>query len=129
MEEFQAWKVCWKVNLPFYRILQEKLTCITCGRVEEPSGGTRRSFFWSEAIQCLAGHSLVRMENTINTGSIGICSSCDQDFVFNVVKGKLGCKQDGCRRILRVDAQRVRARLKDDHKTLQYGHPKCNVKM
>ncbi|KAH8890395.1 hypothetical protein GQ53DRAFT_842164 [Thozetella sp. PMI_491] len=111
--EIEDWKACYEISLIFQARPSPWQKCINCSKVNRYAGDVFRSTFWT-ATRCHAGHSQARPEETrggTNTPQLGVCGSCDKDYVFNVVKGKLTCRRDNCRRVVRVNKAAVRSVL------------------
>jgi len=112
-DDFDAWKTCWEVNLLFYRPASGPQTCVVCLQTNDYGPGVRRSTFWM-ATRCLAGHGQGILDQGAPPGSSpGICAKCDQDFLLNLLKGKHGCKREGCRRLIRINEAMVRKAFHD----------------
>ncbi|KAM7218488.1 hypothetical protein V8F06_006092 [Rhypophila decipiens] len=109
LKDFEAWKVCWEVNLAFYEPLRGKLTCLVCKKVHDYGQGINRSTLWM-ATRCGSGHGQGNIAVQPGT-SLGICAKCDLDFLLNVLKGKYKCRREGCRRMIRVNEGVVFKRL------------------
>ncbi|ORY11830.1 hypothetical protein BCR34DRAFT_564736 [Clohesyomyces aquaticus] len=110
-EDFSAWTTCWKANLYFYREAPGPLTCISCSSTQDASDGNMHSSFWMEATRCLAGHRQVSATETSEDTNLGVCSTCENDFVFDIVTGKKVCRREGCRRLVRVNESEVKIRI------------------
>lgn len=119
-DDFEAWKTCWEVNLLFYKPARGPQTCVACRQTNDYGPGIRRSTFWM-ATRCLAGHGqgtldILDKRRPVPPGgssSPGICAKCDQDFILEILKGKYGCKREGCRRLIRINEGMVRQALVD----------------
>ncbi|PVH83268.1 hypothetical protein DL98DRAFT_616638 [Cadophora sp. DSE1049] len=119
-EDFAAWKTCWQVNLLFHkRVSSKPLKCIVCSSVNPDANGSMRSTFWVEATRCSAGHRQVTFSETQLPYTLGVCAGCDQNYMLDVVKGKHGCRREGCRRAVRVHEAEVHAKLWSDPELLQ----------
>ena len=119
-EDFEAWKTCWKANLWFYRASIEPLNCISCDNTQDFSSGSAHSTFWMEATRCSAGHRQVSPNETSEEANLGVCSSCDQNYIFEIVTGKKSCRREGCRRTVRVNESEVRLRIGNADGELEY---------
>ncbi|KAM7207858.1 hypothetical protein V8F20_001900 [Naviculisporaceae sp. PSN 640] len=115
LKDFEAWKVCWEVNLAFYEPLIGSLTCLVCRKATDYGLGTHRSTLWT-ATRCGSGHGQGNLWVEPGT-SLGVCQKCDLDFLLNVLKGKYTCRREGCRRLIRVNEVAVRKRLNKSAKT------------
>ncbi|KAG4441754.1 hypothetical protein IFR05_002745 [Cadophora sp. M221] len=114
-EDFSAWKICWQVNLLFYKRVSEKpQKCIVCSQSKADTTGTLRSSFWVEATTCSGGHRQVISSETQLAYSLGVCATCDQKYMLDVVKGKHRCRRDDCRRIVRVHEGEIQRKLEAD---------------
>src|SRR4051812_3254059 len=102
-DDFSAWKICWQVNLLFHkRVSAKPQKCIVCSQTNPPAIETLRSSFWVEATRCSAGHRQVTYSETQLPYSLGVCAVCDQKYMLDVVKGKHGCRREGCRRVVQI---------------------------
>lgn len=110
-EDFEGWKICWKLNLLFHAPIKKPQNCILCEEIEAVGSQPLRSTFWREATRCSAGHGQRRTKEAQADSEPGICSECDQNFVFEIVKGKHACWVEGCRRTLRINPNAVRWKL------------------
>ena len=111
-DDFDDWKTCWQVNLLFHkRISSKTLKCIVCSATSPVVNGSMRSMFWVEATRCSAGHRQVTPPETQLPYTLGVCAVCDQNYMLDVVKGKNGCRREGCRRAVRVHEAKVHAKL------------------
>ncbi|KAH7391544.1 hypothetical protein BKA64DRAFT_644835 [Cadophora sp. MPI-SDFR-AT-0126] len=118
--DFPAWKTCWQVNLLFHkRVSSKPLKCIVCSKTNTEADGSLRSTFWVEATRCSAGHRQVTFSETQLPYALGICAICDQNYMLDVVKGKHGCRREGCRRAVRVREAEVHVKLESDSDLLQ----------
>jgi len=107
MEEsdFDDWTLCQHINERFYEKLLVPLQCILCSSVTQPDGERYLSTFWT-LTSCWGGHTQIPSEQHDTTCAgikPGVCDVCDLYFVLNVAKGQLLCRQEGCRRAIRVD--------------------------
>jgi hypothetical protein len=109
-EDFEAWKICWQVNIAFHIPIQQPQTCIVCSQVLEYGNGIRRSVFWLDGTRCSAGHGQAKREEVEGAVGLGVCGTCDQTYTLDVVMGKIKCRRTPCRRTVRVhkaEVQRV----------------------
>lgn len=110
--DFVGWKTCWQVNLLFHkRISSKPLKCIVCSATSPVVNGSMRSMFWVEATRCSAGHRQITPPETQLPYTLGVCAGCDQNYMLDVVKGKHGCRREGCRRAVRVHEAEVQKKL------------------
>lgn len=124
LKDFEAWKVCWEVNLAFYEPLEGGLTCLVCQKVNSYGQGTNRSEIWM-ATRCGSGHGQGNIPVHPGT-TLGVCAKCDLYFLLNVLNGKYTCRREGCRRLIRVHETAVRKRLDKSQQpvSLGGGYPK-----
>jgi hypothetical protein len=123
-DDFEAWKLCWHANLLFHKRVTNPQKCILCSEIYSYVKDTRRSAFWFEATRCSAGHRQATQTETQGTPSLGVCATCDQRYMLDVVKGKHICRREGCRRIVRVHEAEVREKLVCDKVLLEYVCPR-----
>jgi len=121
-EDFKAWEVCWKANILFHQLITEELKCIVCDQVggEATASTAWRSFFWIEAMTCSAGHRQATRAELEENPRLGVCGTCDQRYLFDVIKGKHKCRREGCRRTTRIREPEVRERLASDKVLSEY---------
>src|SRR5450432_4417142 len=96
-EEFEDWKICWEANLAFYAQVDGPQKCIICSQTTTYPSNTFRSTFW-QANSCSARHKQAALGQARPGAALGVCVTCDQDFMLNVAKGKHMCRNEGCRR-------------------------------
>jgi hypothetical protein len=109
-EEFEDWKICWEANLAFHTLEDGPQKCIICSQTTTYSNNTFRSTFW-QANTCSAGHKQAMLGQAGPGTVLGVCATCDQDFMLNVVKGKHICRMEGCRRPVRVNMAVIKEKL------------------
>ncbi|KAL2065985.1 hypothetical protein VTL71DRAFT_2056 [Oculimacula yallundae] len=110
-EDFEGWKICWRINLLFHAVIVKTQFCILCEKVTAVGNKPMRSTFWRDATRCSSGHGQRWNNESQNNLEPGICAECDQSYVFDTVKGKHICRIDGCRRTLRINTNAVRWKL------------------
>ena len=118
--DFADWQLCWQANLVFHKRITKPQKCILCSEVQNYVNDTRRSSFWLEATRCSAGHRQATQIETQGTPSLGVCATCDQMYMFDIIKGKHTCRREGCRRTVRVHEAELRERLVSDKALLEY---------
>lgn len=52
--------------------------------------------------------------------SLGICATCDQMYMLDLLKRKYTCRREGCRRTVRVYEAEVKQMLASDQVLLKY---------
>jgi hypothetical protein len=94
-EDFEDWRVCWRVNSAFATEFdnQQAAKCIKCGADIPPDTLPYRSLFVSHAVESPCSH--------LRDGSL--CSDCDVDMVFRISRGEETCFHNGCDEVLSVD--------------------------
>jgi hypothetical protein len=120
-EDFADWQLCWRVNSLFYKPVTKSLNCIPCSKIfNYEVCDTRRSSFWVDGTRCSVGHrQMTQIESQANP-SLGICATCDQMYMLDLLKGKYTCRREGCRRTVRVQEAEVKQMLASDHLLLKY---------
>ena len=118
--DFVDWQVCWHANLLFHKRVIKSQKCILCSEVHNYANNTRRSSFWLDATRYSAGHRQATQIETQGTPSLGVCATCDQMYMFDIVKGKHTCSREGCRRLIRVNEAELREKLISDKVLLEY---------
>ena len=101
-EDFDVWRVCWRVNSAFSTQATEtdyeRVTyCVKCGAEIPPNALQYRSSFVSTTVKSSCRHSRI--------GSL--CSDCDTDIVFKITRGEEKCFVESCDEILYVDTSQV----------------------
>lgn len=135
-DDLEDWKLCRRFNELFYAPIAAGAVsrCILCsGETRSAASGPVlfASKFW-ELTRCWGGHAqgapqvvsgeaagpggavergaeVVRESRTVQ----GICMSCDVYFALKVVKGRLRCNREGCRRMLRVSEGLLKLNILD----------------
>jgi len=120
-EDFVDWQLCWRVNLFFYKPVTKSLNCIPCSKsFNYAVCDTQRSSFWLDGTRCSLGHrQTTQVESQANT-SLGICATCDQMYMLDLLKGRYTCRREGCRRTVRVHEAEVKQILASDQVLLRY---------
>lgn len=114
-EAFEAWTLCWRINLLFYAPITKRLQCVSCSQETSYPVGSQRSLFWSRATRCTAGHGQsIGTEISADEIRPGVCSSCDQNYMLEVVKGSITCRKEGCRRVVRINRSVVSEKVESD---------------
>jgi hypothetical protein len=117
-DDFADWQVCWRVNLFYHKRTIKPQKCIVCDETYTYAEDARRSAFWLDATRCSAGHRQALLSELKTTG-LGVCATCDQNYMFNLLKGEYICRREGCRRIVRVHEAEVKDRLASDQPLFQ----------
>jgi hypothetical protein len=118
--DLKDWQLCWHANLLFHKCVTKPQKCIVCSEIHNYADDTRRSTFWLDATRCSAGHRQATQIETRGTPNLGVCATCDQMYMFDVVKGKHTCRREGCRRIVSVHELSLREKLESDKVLLEY---------
>jgi hypothetical protein len=112
------------VYLAFYKPLpagKSRLHCIVCG--SQPwynPRTTERSTFWLDATRCTGGHRQALQAELQENGSLpGVCASCDQTFILDVINGRLTCRRENCDRVTKVSESEVKKVMSDEPEALQ----------
>jgi len=119
-DNFEDWKITWEANLGFHTRISGSLKCIICGTVNDYPEDTRRSNFWLDGTRCSAGHRQATSAETKEDPQLGVCASCDQDFILKVLTGKIQCRREGCGRMMRLNELAVRSKLSYDPELMKY---------
>ncbi|KAF2478155.1 uncharacterized protein BDR25DRAFT_365224 [Lindgomyces ingoldianus] len=118
-EDFQAWTICWKANIWFHRPISKPLKCVECDETFTYPQDSHHSNFWLEATRCSVGHRQATTAEMQGETCVGVCSTCDQNYVLDVVKGKKECRREGCRRMIRVNEATIKRMIGSDDETLE----------
>ena len=81
--------------------------CAGCDRRAYPWNPSKRSEFVTLVAHCPDGHTEWRKQSAVD-----LCATCIDSFVFNVTSRQQACSAEGCRRVLEVDEEAVKRRLK-----------------
>jgi hypothetical protein len=120
-EDFSDWQLCWRVNLLFHKPVTKPLNCIACSKIFNYAVcDTQRSSFWVDGTRCSVGHRQTTQIESQANPSLGICATCDQNYMLDLLKGKYFCRREGCRRTVRVHEAEVKKVLACDHELVKY---------
>ncbi|KAF8847813.1 hypothetical protein BDZ45DRAFT_754513 [Acephala macrosclerotiorum] len=84
-DDFADWQLCWQANLLFHKRVTKSQKCIVCSEAQDYANNTRRSSFWLDATRCLAGHRQATQIETQGTPCLGVCATCDQMYMLDIV--------------------------------------------
>ncbi|KAF1993728.1 hypothetical protein P154DRAFT_57690 [Amniculicola lignicola CBS 123094] len=118
-EDFEAWTICWRANLWFHQTISKPLRCVECDETFTYPQDSHHSRFWVRATRCSAGHRQATTAEAHGETDMGVCSTCDQSYVLEVVKGKKECRREGCRRVVSVNEAEIKRAIGSDDETLQ----------
>jgi hypothetical protein len=119
-EELRAWKTCWRANLWLYQSISEPLRCVACDKTYNHHHPRFHSNFWVEATRRSVGHLLMTVTETSEDLCLGVCQTCDQNYVLDVVTGKRCCRRDGCRRVVRINEIEVELKVGNTDGVLEW---------
>ena len=106
-EDFNAWRVCWRVNAAFSTKASQfdhgrSTWCLKCGKTIAPNTFEYRSSFVSRVVESSCQH--------LRIGDL--CSECDTDIVFKITRLGEKCFVKGCDQTLHVDTAQVSSILR-----------------
>jgi hypothetical protein len=106
-DDFEAWKVCFEVNVAFQRKQEadEVSKCVACGAAISRVQGDWASNLYILAGTCGVGHKISQDMNP------GICDECDVDLVYRMTARRQECFENDCKRAWTVTLDGVKERL------------------
>lgn len=86
------------------------LQCLVC---EEVSPASQMSEFWKSGVSCPNGHPQEIEVDAASQSRVkpGVCSSCEMQFVLEVLDGDMQCRAAGCRKYLKIDSEAITERV------------------